>query len=78
MPKLDTPQTEKLTDRGTLDFTIGVLEQYFDLSADGYFCQTRDLWQILVEVAVRGKYIETVCNDLCRCAAWQHRSGLFE
>lgn len=64
MPKLDTPQTEKLTDRGTLDFTIGVLEQYFNLSADGYFCQTRDLWQILVETAVRGKYIETVCNDL--------------
>jgi len=64
MPKLDTPQTEKLTDRGTLDFTIAVLEQYFDLSADGYFCQTRDLWQILVEAAARGKYIETVCNDL--------------
>ncbi|MGI0015981.1 MAG: transposase, partial [Nitrososphaera sp.] len=50
--------------QGTLDFTIAILEQYFDLSADGYLCQTRDLWQVLVTAAARRKYIETVCNDL--------------
>jgi putative transposase len=40
------------------------LEHYFDLSADGYLCQTRDLWNILVSAAARCTYIETVCNDL--------------
>lgn len=64
MPKTVTPQTDKLTDRRTLDFTIAILEQCFDLSADGYICQTRDLYQVLVTAAVRQTYIETVCNDL--------------
>jgi putative transposase len=64
MPETVTPQTNKLTDRKTLDSTIAVLEQYFDLSAEGYLCQTHDLYQILVTAAVRQTYIETVCNDL--------------
>lgn len=64
MPETVTPQTDKLTDRKTLDCTIAVLEQYFDLSAEGYLCQTRDLYQILVTAAARQTYIETVCNDL--------------
>jgi hypothetical protein len=55
---------EKLTDRVTLDTVIAVLEHYFDLSAEGYICQTRDLWNLLVEAAARNAYIETVCNDL--------------
>jgi hypothetical protein len=64
MPKFAPPQSEKLTDRGTLDFTIAVLEHYFDLSAEGYLCQTRDLWRVLVTAAARCTYIETVCHDL--------------
>lgn len=64
MPETVTPQTDKLTDRKTLDCTIAVLEQYFNLSVDGYLCQTHDLYQILVTAAVRQTYIETVCNDL--------------
>ena len=64
MPKFAPPRSEKLTDRGTLDFTIAVLEQYFDLSADGYLCRTPDLWRVLVSAAARRTYIETVCNDL--------------
>lgn len=64
MPKPITPQTEKLTDRKTLDFTIAALEQYFDLSAEGYICQTRDLYRVLVAAAARQTYIETVCNDM--------------
>ena len=64
MAKFLLPQSEKLTDRATLEHTVAVLEQNFDLSADGYLCQTRDLYQILVLAAVRQTYIETVCNDL--------------
>ncbi len=64
MTKFTLPESVKLTDRSTLDCTIAVLEHYFDLSADGYLCQTRDLWQVLVAVAARQSSIETVCNDL--------------
>jgi|GEM_PF-6637692 len=64
MPKTVTPQTDKLTDRRTLEFTIAVLEQYFDLSAEGYICQTRELYNVLVTAAARQTYVETVCNDL--------------
>ena len=64
MPTFIPSHAEKLTDRVTLDTVIAVLEHYFDLSADGYLCQTRDLWNILVSAAARCTYIETVCNDL--------------
>jgi putative transposase len=64
MQPVTIPQSDKLTDKGTLDCTVAVLEKYFDLSADGYICQTRDLWQVLVTAAARRKYIETVCNDM--------------
>jgi hypothetical protein len=64
MPSFIPSYAEKLTDRVTLDTVIAVLEHYFDLSADGYLCQTRDLWNILVSAAARCTYIETVCNDL--------------
>jgi hypothetical protein len=64
MPSFIPSRAEKLTDRVTLDTVMAVLEHYFDLSADGYLCQTRDLWNILVAAAARCTYIETVCNDL--------------
>lgn len=66
MPTFVPPQAEKLTDRVPLDTVIAILEHYFDLSAEGYVCQTRDLWNVLVEAAVRCSYIETVCNDLAK------------
>jgi len=64
MPTFIPSGAEKLTDRVTLDTVIAVLEHYFDLSAEGFVCQTRDLWNVLVEAAARNAYIETVCNDL--------------
>ena len=64
MPKFALPHTAKLTDQATLNATLAVLEHFFDLSANGDLCQTRDLWQILVSAAAQGTYIETVCNDL--------------
>jgi putative transposase len=64
MPKFALPQSDKLTDRSTFDFTIAVLEHYFDLSAEGTLCQTSDLWRVLVQAAARRTTIETVCMDL--------------
>ena len=64
MPQFAPPRSDKLTDQGTLDFTIALLSYYFDLSAEGYLCQTPDLWRVLVTAAARRTYIETVCNDL--------------
>ena len=64
MNKFTPPQPVGLTDRSTLNCIIGVLEQHFDLSADGYLCQTRDLWQVLTAVCARASTIESTCNDL--------------
>jgi hypothetical protein len=64
MPKSASAPSDNLTDRATLDFTIKVLEKYFDLSADGYICQTRDLYQVLVTAAARCSTIEATCRDL--------------
>lgn len=64
MPTFIPSDAKKLTDRVTLDTVIAVLEHYFDLSAEGYLCKTRDIWNVLVEAAARNVYIETVCNDL--------------
>ena len=66
MPKPEpaVAQPAKLTDQATLDYTTAVLEQYFDLSADGYLCQTRDLWQVLVSASAYRRTIEATCNDL--------------
>jgi hypothetical protein len=64
MPTFIPSDAKKLTDRVTLDTVIAVLEHYFDLSAEGYICKTRDIWNVLVEAAARNVYIETVCNDL--------------
>lgn len=66
MNKFTPPQRVGLTDRGTLNCTIGVLEQYFALGAQGYLCQTRDLWQVLVAVCARQSTIESTCNDLLK------------
>ena len=63
MNKFTPPQPVQLTDRSTLNCIIGVLEKHFDLSAEGYFCQTRDLWQVLVAVCARQSTIESTCND---------------
>jgi len=64
MNKSTPLQPVRLTDRSTLNSTIEVLEQNFDLSADGYLCQTRDLWQVLVAVCARQSTVESTCNDL--------------
>ena len=64
MPKLIPSQPDKLTDQRTLEITQTVLAQHLDLSAEGYLCQTSDLWQVLLTAAARQTYIETVCKEL--------------
>ncbi len=64
MPKSASAPSDDLTDRATLDCTIKVLAKYFDLSADGYVCQTRDLYQVLVTAAAQCSTIEATCRDL--------------
>ena len=53
-----------LTDQATLDYTIAILEQSFDLHAEGYLCQTRDIWQVLVSASAYRRTIEATCHDL--------------
>jgi hypothetical protein len=53
-----------LTDQNTLEFTVQVLTQHFEVQATGYCCHTQDLWQVLVAAAAQGSTIEATCHDL--------------
>lgn len=55
-----------LTDQQTLHDTMFVSQQHIPLNADGYRCQTDDLWRILFAAAARATTIETACADLDR------------
>jgi hypothetical protein len=61
-PRLE--QFKELTDQSTLEFTVQVLTQHFDVQASGYCCQTRDLWHVLVAAAAQGSTIEATCHEL--------------
>ncbi len=54
----------RLTDQHTLHDTLTVLRRHIPLTADGYRCQTDDLWRVLVGAAARRTTIEAVCADL--------------
>jgi hypothetical protein len=55
-----------LTDQQTLHDSILVGQQHIPLHADGYRCQTDDLWRILHPAAARKTTIEATCADLER------------
>ncbi len=55
-----------LTDQQTLHDTILVGQQHIPLSANGYRCQTDDLWRILLAAAANKTTIEATCADLER------------
>jgi hypothetical protein len=57
-------QPVNLTDQYTLDRTMHLLRQHVRLHADGYSCQTDDLWRVLLAAAARHSTIESVCADL--------------
>lgn len=64
MSKSAPARPAELSDRATLDCTIGVLKKHFDLTAAGYLCQTDDVWQVVVAAAARRSTIEATCADL--------------
>jgi hypothetical protein len=55
---------QHLTDHSTLEFTLNTLTRHFPLAANGYRCQTQDLWRVLVSAAARRSTIEATCHDL--------------
>ena len=54
----------QLTDQQTLHDTMTLLHRHIPLTADGYRCQTEDLWRLLVGAAARHTTIEALCADL--------------
>jgi DDE family transposase len=59
-------QSIRLTDQQTLHDTMTIAAQHIPLSANGYRCQTDDLWRILLTAAARRTTIEAACADLER------------
>jgi DDE family transposase len=57
-------QPGQLTDQQTLHDTMTLLRRHIPLTADGYRCQTEDLWRLLVGAAARHTTIEALCADL--------------
>ena len=57
-------QSIRLTDQQTLHDTMIVAHQHIPLTANGYRCQTPDLWRLLLAAAARRSTIEAVCADL--------------
>ncbi len=55
-----------LTDQQTLHDTMIVGQQHIPLTANGYRCQTDDLWRILLAAAANKTTIEATCADLER------------
>jgi hypothetical protein len=57
-------QSIRLTDQQTLHDTMIVARRHIPLTANGYRCQTDDLWRLLLAAAARRTTIETACADL--------------
>jgi hypothetical protein len=57
-------QPLQLTDQQTLHDTMLIGREHIPLSANGYRCQTDDLWRILLAAAARGSTIEATCAEL--------------
>lgn len=53
-----------LTDEKVLTQAQTTLSEHFELQADGYKCQTEDLYNVLLGVAVNQGTIEAICADL--------------
>jgi hypothetical protein len=57
-------QSIRLTDQQTLHDTMIVAQHHIPLTANGYRCQTGDLWRLLLAAAARRSTIEAACADL--------------
>lgn len=57
-------QSIRLTDQQTVHFTMPIAREHIPLAAQGYRCQTDDLWRLLLAAAARRTSLEAVCADL--------------
>jgi len=57
-------QSIQLTDQQTLHDTMIIGQQHIPLTANGYRCQTADLWRLLLSAAARRATLEAACADL--------------
>jgi hypothetical protein len=65
MMREPTPaQSIRLTDQQTLHDTMTVAQQHIPLTANGYRCQTSDVWRLVLAAAARRTTIEAACADL--------------
>jgi putative transposase len=62
--KLMANHIRKLTDQEVLEQTCEQLQAHLSLQAQGYRCQTEDLYAVLLGVAARRGTLEEVCGDL--------------
>jgi hypothetical protein len=66
MSEPTTAQSIRLTDQQTLHATMLMGQQHIPLRANGYSCQTADVWRIVLAAAARRTTIEAACADLER------------
>jgi len=65
MMREPTPaQAMRLTDQQTLHATMILGQQHIPLTANGYRCQTSDLWRLLLAAAAGHTTLEAACADL--------------
>ncbi len=57
-------QAMRLTDQQTLHATMILGQQHIPLTANGYRCQTSDLWRLLLAAAAGHTTLEAACADL--------------
>ena len=57
-------QSIGLTDQQTLHDTMIAAQQHIPLTANGYRCQTADVWRLLLAAAARRTTLEAACADL--------------
>jgi hypothetical protein len=62
MPRAKT--TLELTHRDTPDATVEPLATDLPLEEDGCACTKKTILEVLIEAAVTGETIESVCNDV--------------
>lgn len=64
MRKPTPAQSIGLTDQQTLHDTMIIARRHIPLTANGYRCQTGDLWRLLLAASARHSSIEATCADL--------------
>ena len=64
MREPSTCPVDPFADQQTLHDTMTVAQRHIPLTANGYRCQTSDLWRLLLAAAARHTTLEAACADL--------------